>query len=56
MTQRDRYSNLLEVYELSDILDALGLESVDVLELLDEQGLLDGLELPEPLGASHETD
>lgn len=45
----DKYYKLLEVYTLSDILIALDLEDADILKRLDEEGLLDELELPEPL-------
>lgn len=45
----DKYYKLLEVYNLADILCALDLEEADILKRLDEEGLLDGLELPEPL-------
>ena len=45
----DRFLRLLEVYDLDDILELLDLEPYDILALLDEQGLLDKLETPEPL-------
>jgi hypothetical protein len=45
----ERYEKLLEVYTLEEIIDALGLEQVEVLQLLDEQGYLQSLELPEAL-------
>ncbi len=45
----NKYYQLLEVYDLETILEALDLEPADILKLLDEEGLLDGLSLPEPL-------
>lgn len=45
----ERYYRLLEVYTLERILDALDIEQAEVLQLLDEQGLLEDIELPEPL-------
>ena len=46
---QDRILNLLDVYDLDQILELLDLEPYDILALLDEQGLLDKLETPEPL-------
>ena len=40
---------LLEVYTLEEILESVGLESIDVLAILEEQGYLDNLELTVPL-------
>jgi hypothetical protein len=45
----DRITKLLEVYDLDEIIELLDLEPYDVLSILDEQGLLDKLETPEPL-------
>ncbi len=43
------YEKLLEVYTLEELLVALDLEPVDILRLLDEQGYLEGLDIPVPL-------
>lgn len=45
----DRNIKLLEVYSLDEILEALDLEDIDVLAILEEQGYLDKLSIPEPL-------
>lgn len=45
----ERLQKLLEVYGLEGILEAADLTEIEVLAVLEEQGLLDDLELPEPL-------
>jgi hypothetical protein len=45
----DRLLKLLEVYELTEIIELLDLEPYDVLVILDDLGLLDNLNIPEPL-------
>lgn len=45
----DRLLKLLEVYDLDEILELLDLEPYDLLVLLDDQGLLERLDTPEPL-------
>lgn len=40
---------LLEVYDLQEVLDALGLEPIEVLTILEEQGYFNDFVLPEPL-------
>lgn len=46
---REELLKLLEVYSLEEILMNIDLESIDVLEILEEQGYLDKLNLPEPI-------
>lgn len=41
--------NLLEAYSLEEILEAAGLDTLELLILLEEQRYLDNLNLPEPL-------
>lgn len=43
----ERYNKLLEVYALEEILEHLGLEQAELLELLEELGYT--IELQEPL-------
>lgn len=43
----NRYTKLLEVYSLEEILEHLGLEEVELLEFLENQGF--EITLPEPL-------
>jgi hypothetical protein len=46
----DRFEKLLEAYSLEDLLELAGLEVVEVLVILDEQGYLQDIQnLPEPL-------
>lgn len=45
----EKYQKLLSVYTLEEILDNLDLEPEDVLAILDDQGYMDTLTLPEPL-------
>ena len=45
----DRFTKLLEVYTLEEILENVNLETAEVLSILDELGYLDDLDLLEPL-------
>lgn len=45
----DKFEKLLEVYSLEEILELAGIEAVEVLHVLDEQGYLEDLDLLEPL-------
>lgn len=45
----EQLEHLLDTYGLDELLERAGIETIEVLSLLDELGYLRDLDLPEPL-------